>query len=876
MLQVNEATQNAYRSGNLIKNLTISFPDAHVSYGMNDIVAESLRLDETINSDTNLTFKGCICSQFSFKCSASMQDLRSQRVEVVLRGNGDDIQDIPLFKGFADKQTNLSHEDEITEITAYDVLYKLRDLDVSDWYEALTFPLTVKAFRDSLFQHLQLQQETTILPNDSLSLEKSIFTETVNALDLLKWICQVNARFGHIGRDGNFHYIALEEVTGALYPADDLYPSDTLYPSDGETNIFLRAAEYRRVSHEPFRVNKITYVKIFDSKGNALGYGANENNVLCITDNPIAYGVNQVTAATNIYNEIKNLDYDPASVDCVGLPYLEVGDSVIINTDKYLVKTFILRRTLSGIQALKDQLTADGEEYQTQYKEDADSTKLAQERHDRIESDAGIVTELETTAGQIRAEVSDAVNGLDSRITVNSNAISAEVTRATGAESGLSTRITTTADGLSAEITNRQNADSSLSTSIEANATAISTEVTNRTNADSGLSTRITQNATAISTEVTNRTNADSGLSSRITQNATDISTLTTKTGINSLGTSETLYSKITQNATSISNEVTRATTAEGKKLDKTTAIQSVSDILTDSQNKANTAETNAKNASIARTATYQTADSIVSAAVSQAGTAAGNTYIAKTATYQTADSIVSAAVTQAGTAAGNAYIAKTTTYQTADSIRLTAETNANTYTDQHAYAKQSYIDISANSVKIKSGGTFSVDSGNFSIDTSGNVSLKGAITASSGSIGGFTIDGTSIRSAALTSNANGSVGISTANFTRTIGDASRSSLRFAIGSKFAVSSTGIVYANEIYADSGRIAAFKLTTDGFTHTDLGHTYDVLRCTGELAYALGDTNCIMNIKGTVKFNGTSVRWREIHDAMSNNDYVLVEA
>lgn len=62
---------------------------------------------------------------------------------------------------------------------------------------------------------------------------------------------------------------------------------------------------------------------------------------------------------------------------------------------------------------------------------------------------------------------------LYSRITQNSDSITAEVTRATGAETTLSGRITVTA-------------------------TEISTEVTDRTNADSALSSRITQNANSI------------------------------------------------------------------------------------------------------------------------------------------------------------------------------------------------------------------------------------------------------------------------------------------------------------------------------------------------------------------------------------------
>ena len=53
-------------------------------------------------------------------------------------------------------------------------------------------------------------------------------------------------------------------------------------------------------------------------------------------------------------------------------------------------------------------------------------------------------------------------------------------------------------------------------------------------------------------------------------------------------------------------------------------------------------------------------------------------------------------------------------------------------------------IEISGNKyVRIKSGGKFVVDSGNFSIDASGNVAINGSVTATSGQIGGFSIGAT-------------------------------------------------------------------------------------------------------------------------------------
>lgn len=148
-----------------------------------------------------------------------------------------------------------------------------------------------------------------------------------------------------------------------------------------------------------------------------------------------------------------------------------------------------------------------------------------------------------SSSSLIDGQSGNTVSAMQTKITSNGEAISAEVTNRTSADSALSTRITQTANAITSEVTNRQNADSDLSTRITQNADAITSEATSRINSDSLLSSRITQTANSISSEVTNRKNADTALSSRITQNAT---------AIQSRVTSEQAESLIEQKADSI------------------------------------------------------------------------------------------------------------------------------------------------------------------------------------------------------------------------------------------------------------------------------------------------------------------------------------
>ena len=117
------------------------------------------------------------------------------------------------------------------------------------------------------------------------------------------------------------------------------------------------------------------------------------------------------------------------------------------------------------------------------------------------------------------------------QILINSNSITAEVTRATAAEGSLSSRITQTANSITSEVTARQNADNNLSSKITQNANSITSEVTARKNADTTLTTRIKQAEDSITSEVTRATKAEGTLQSKITQNADSIAAKVSQRG---------------------------------------------------------------------------------------------------------------------------------------------------------------------------------------------------------------------------------------------------------------------------------------------------------------------------------------------------------
>lgn len=92
------------------------------------------------------------------------------------------------------------------------------------------------------------------------------------------------------------------------------------------------------------------------------------------------------------------------------------------------------------------------------------------------------------------------------------------------------------------------------------------------------------------------------------------------------------------------------------------------------------------------------------------------------------------------------------------------------------------------------------------------NAEITGKITADNGTIGGFTIDSTAIRSGALSSTSTGAVALSNADFTRTILGVDRTTLRLAIGPRFGVTASGTLIADNVII-KGNIEA---TSGSFT------------------------------------------------------------
>ena len=485
------------------KQLSIVTDDGQIHITNNELHQEQFELTESLCSESELTFGSCEAGMVKFTVSNIFSGLKDKwmTIKMVLAGNTANPFQIGRYKVYSDTPTA---DRTKRDIVAYDALYDVINADVAEWYNTLLPDkdsiTTMKAFRDSFFGYFGIEQEDVRLVNDDMKVEKTVEPEELSGATVLNCICEINGCFGHIGRDGRFHYIYLEQEIQGLYPRNNLYPADDLYPREPKSTRVGKKL-YISAQYEDFLVKTIDKLQIRkeeDDIGVIVGSGT---NAYVIQDNFLVYGKGseELTGiANNIYGKIRGIIYRPFSADCKGNPRIEVGDAVRLPTRYEIIESYVLKRTLKGIQALRDNYEAAGEEYRsTQVNSVHKSiiqlkgktnvlTRTIEETNSKItDVESGFSSEIKQTATDIRAEVKNTADGLSSSIHQNAESIATEVKRANEAEGNLSTKITQTVESITSEVSknyetkeNATNTKTELETSIQQTADGIKETIT--------------------------------------------------------------------------------------------------------------------------------------------------------------------------------------------------------------------------------------------------------------------------------------------------------------------------------------------------------------------------------------------------------------
>lgn len=435
--------QDLFLENSIKKNLIIKFDGGEISNS--DIFYETMELTESICSDNQIAFGNCEASIFKITIANINVPLEGKWITVstILDDKTDEpfvfgTYKVASFKPTADRSRR--------ELVAYDAIKDILSADVTDWYNGLAFPMSLKKFRDSFFEHLGFEQEETTLTNDEMVVEKTIESDEISGKYIINAICEINGCFGHVNRNNKFQYLEIAFNQFGLYPRNDIYPADDLYPVEPSgrkiaNNLWI-SCEY-----EDYIVEKIDTLQIRQEENDIGVIIGNGENLYVIQDNFLVYGKNSrdlEQIAENTFNIIKDLSkYRPFSAECLGNPCIEVGDAIRITAKSEIIESYVLRRTLKGIQSLRDTYKADGQKVRSQ---NLNSTQKS------IKQLKGKTNTLFRSVEETRLEIKDLDKNLSSKITQTAQKIELEVTRATNAENSLSAAIQVNANNISLKV----------------------------------------------------------------------------------------------------------------------------------------------------------------------------------------------------------------------------------------------------------------------------------------------------------------------------------------------------------------------------------------------------------------------------------------
>ena len=536
-----------------------------------DMELENFTLEESICSAGEIVFGSCEASFVSFAVYQTVEDLSSKTVRIWQTINGNEV---PFGTYKVATVTKRDGDPRWKDITAYDRMPEL-DRDATAWFTDFwnRHPVsTIKEFRLSFFEFMGFDIVEQTLISDHVEIKKTIDPEFIKARYIAQKIGEINASFGHFTRENKFKYIDIGSL--ALYPAEDLYPSEDLFPAEsteilsGDSAMLYFADESH---YEDYYVRAIDSVQIKASDGSAgITVGEENKNPYIIHSNFFTFGKSERelrNIAQSFLGVVKRKFYIPNTTSMIGLPYLEVGDSVTIILEQDAIESFIFQRRLTGIHALKDEITAKGNEYR---KNDIDEgTELMQlkSKVENVVADTDqkiedVVADTDQKLGDFSDEVdgkfagvNTQIGGLHISLQQTNEGLAAEVTRAKGEEAKLSSTITMTANEIKLAVSE------TYQTKSDANSQYAHLESSIRLTAQD-----ITSTVSATYETKSAASASYANLSSQIVQTADSITSTvsaTYETKSNAGSYYQSFQSQINQTAHNISMEVSRAQGAE-------------------------------------------------------------------------------------------------------------------------------------------------------------------------------------------------------------------------------------------------------------------------------------------------------------------------
>ena len=350
------------------------------------VIPKSLKIQDYLCTG-QLNFGEANSAKIQFKTSEDLQ-LTGSRILITF---GTDEESAPVGTY---KVTYSSHKANTTEvtITAYDAVKEF-DKNIAQWYNALSWPITLGTFRKSLCDYIGIEAVETSLVNDTVQLEETIAPSSLNGIEMLFYIGQLNGVFAHANSDYKIEWVNLGTTVNEI-------PKSVTYGPKA----------YEAKSYNTAPIGGL----IIRQEDGDVGVSFGTSNKYVVQGNVLVYGCSTDELniiANRLYEKIKDIQYVPCSIKLKYLPDIKMGSRCSYEGNVF----YVMQRSTSGL--LFDSITAGGNEY--------------------LESDTSIETELEQLRGksnvlnrkieQTQSTISDVEKGLQNQITQNAEKFSVEL-----------------------------------------------------------------------------------------------------------------------------------------------------------------------------------------------------------------------------------------------------------------------------------------------------------------------------------------------------------------------------------------------------------------------------------------------------------------
>lgn len=403
MVEVSEGFKYACLNGTVKNEITIAvfYERLHdniyrlLTIKNEKIIAESLVIEQSICDESELKFGGAIASSFEVEI-ADVEDLTGKAFVASINQKAAAAtypgaftfpgsttyprysvyeHEFPVFAGGV-YSCKLSKNRIVRKLVAYDPFYWKGNIVCSNNYQTwfTNDKTTLGDLRRSILTKFLIKQQGNDSSSDLIALPADDFPINritdgdVTVGDLLRQIGEFNGCFMFMSGEGKLEYI---------------FVGDNQYLNDRRTEVYdyymdIETEDYSKVNYDGLYITGFNGGGAPYSIGAAVGdyenlYFMEDNRVITSGYTARSFNSEYINPSVNYGSLIKDnfaVSYTPIEFKTQSRLWVQVGDRIKVNVKWYdlngdprttVVESIVLSRRISGIQALTDEIKADGE-----------------------------------------------------------------------------------------------------------------------------------------------------------------------------------------------------------------------------------------------------------------------------------------------------------------------------------------------------------------------------------------------------------------------------------------------------------------------------------------------------------------------------------